>query len=351
MERNKTRKLNIGKKTVGGSPFISLQSMCDSKTSNVDYIIKEINDCAKLGADMMRVSILDDDDIEAIKIIQKNINIPLICDIQYDLNYAIKAINNGCDAIRINPGNTKKTKILDKLLSLANSKNIPIRIGINEGALKIHYDDPEKEASLIVKKTMEYVKYFEKQSFFNIVISVKSSDPMTTLYAYQKISKRTDYPLHIGVTESGFDEIGIIRSTAILAPLILQGIGDTIRISLTKDPRKEIITEKRLLHDLGLYKDYPTIISCPTCGRCKVSNIKELADKTLKYLEENNINIKVTVMGCVVNGIEEGKNSDIGLAGANKTFIIFKDKKILKTVTEKEALTELFREIDKFKTV
>ena len=201
---------------------------------------------------------------------------------------------------------------------------------------------------LLCQSALKYINFFENHNFFDLVISLKTSNIIDTIKSYEEFSNLSNYPLHIGLTESGFDEIGIIKSVAALSPLILKGIGNTIRISLTDDPLKEIKTCKRLLHDLGLYPNYPTIISCPTCGRTQV-DVKTLAIKTYDYLEKNHINKKVAIMGCIVNGIGEGKNSDIGLAGGKNEYIIFKNGKILKTVKEKDALNELFKELDKMK--
>lgn len=354
MNRIETKKIKIGNVTLGGSNKILIQSMCDIKTSNYKKVIKQINECARLGASMMRVSIQDNDDVSAITKIKEKVSIPVICDIHYSLDFALKAIGAGADAIRINPGNINNNDKLNVLLKIAHRDRIPIRIGVNEGSLKISKEekkDNEKIAKALVDKTLEYVKYFEEHNFDNIVLSVKSSSPDVTLIAYRMIAKKTNYPIHIGVTESGFDEVGIIRSISVLSPLILEGIGSTIRISLTKDPYKEIITAKRLLHDLGLYSNYPTLISCPTCGRTMVKNIKVYCEKTLKYLEENNINIKVAIMGCPVNGINEAKDADLGLAGAGHDFIIFKKGKEIAKVKEKDALKVLFAEIDTFKKV
>ena len=197
------------------------------------------------------------------------------------------------------------------------------------------------------KHLLNIVSFFESYDFNNIVISVKSSSPLKTIKIYKKLAKKTLYPLHIGVTESGFEDIGIIRSTIGLSRLLMDGIGNTIRVSLTNDPLLEVITAKRMLHDLNLYPNYPTIISCPTCGRCGVRNLKEIALKITNYLEKNNINIKIAIMGCIVNGIGESKNADIGIAGANKKFIIFKNKKIIKTVDEENLYDELIKEINK----
>ncbi len=351
MNRNKTKLVKIGNITCGNSDKVLIQSMCNIKTSHVKKIIKQINECADLGADMMRVSILDFKDAYAIKKIVNNIKIPLICDIHFNYKFAIIAIKNGASKIRLNPGNLKNENEIKEIVELANKYNVAIRIGVNSGSLDREIKEKYKDFPLykqMVFNTLEYIKILEKYNFHNIVISLKSSNLFDTINAYKEFSKISNYPLHIGLTESGFDDIGIIRSVACLSPLLLEGIGNTIRISLTSDPKKEILTCKRLLHDLGLYDDYPTLISCPTCGRTMV-NVKTLAKKTLDFLVNNNINITVAIMGCAVNGIGEGKKADIGLAGGKNKFIIFKKGKFYKEVNEKDALNELFKELLTFK--
>ena len=348
--RENTKQFKIGNKIIGGNNKILIQSMCDIKTSNVAEVAKQINECEALGADLMRVSVFDEDDAKAIKEIKKLINIPLVADIHFDYRLGILAIENGADKIRINPGNIGKRENLEKVIETAKKYGVPIRIGVNKGSLEKDLDENESlsEAEKLVESALRHIKIFEEYDFKNIVISVKASNPLITLDAYRLIAKKCDYPLHIGVTESGYDEIGIIRSVSALAPLILEGIGSTIRISLTHNPQKEIKTYVRLLHDLGLYPNYPTIISCPTCGRCQVHETASLADQTLNYLIEHKKYITVAIMGCIVNGVGEGKNADIGLAGGKDTFILFKKGQIIKNVSQKDALSELFKEIDKF---
>lgn len=351
MERTKTKQVKIGNTFLGGNNHILIQSMCNIKTSKVDEVVKQINDCAIEGAELMRVSILDYDDAYAIKEIVSKINIPLIADIHFNYKFALLAIENGASKIRINPGNLKSEDELIQIIEAAKKHHVAIRIGVNGGSLdeKLYEEFPNKPLYfLLCQSALKYINFFENHNFFDLVISLKTSNIIDTIKAYEEFSNLSNYPLHIGLTESGFDEIGIIKSVAALSPLILEGIGNTIRISLTDDPLKEIKTCKRLLHDLGLYPNYPTIISCPTCGRTQV-DVKTLAIKTYDYLEKNHINKKVAIMGCIVNGIGEGKNSDIGLAGGKNEYIIFKDGKILKTVKEKDALNELFKELDKMK--
>lgn len=343
-KRELTKKVKIGNITLGGDNKVLIQSMCDIKTSKVNEVIEEINKCASLGASLMRVSILDEEDAYSLKEIKKHINIPLVADIHFSANLAILAMENGADKIRINPTNTKKEDLI-KIINKAKEYNVAIRIGINEGSTT-----PDGKNIKSIKGLIELAKstisFFEDNGFTNLVISIKSSDTLKTIKIYERLAKITSYPLHIGVTESGFDDIGIIRSTIALSNLLIKGIGNTVRISLTKNPELEVLTCKRLLHDLNLYEDYPTIVACPTCGRCKVDNIADISKNITKYLEDNHKNLKVAIMGCIVNGIGEGKNSDIGIAGADHKFIIFKKGKILKTVDEKDLYEELKREIN-----
>lgn len=347
--REKTKPIKLGNIQIGGNNKITIQSMCDIKTSNVDLVVKEINECHELGADLMRVSVLDQEDAYAIKEIKKRISIPLVADIHFDYKLGLLAIENGADKIRINPGNIGGIEGLESIIASCKEHHVPIRIGVNKGSLEKDLAENKvlSEEEKLVESALRYAKIFESYNFKDLVISVKASNPLTTLNAYRLISTKTNYPLHIGVTESGYDEVGIIRSVSALAPLILEGIGSTIRISLTHNPQKEIKTCVRLLHDLGFYNEYPTIISCPTCGRCQVTNTATIADKTLEYLIRHKKYISVAIMGCIVNGIGEGKNADIGLAGGKDSFIIFKKGQILKTVTQENALQTLFEEIDK----
>ena len=342
--RSKTKKIKIGNIEIGGNNDVIIQSMCDIKTSNCHEVIKQINECAALGAQMMRVSITDFDDVNAIPLIKQNIKIPLIGDIHYSSIFAIRAIENGIDKIRINPINTSKKDLL-KIIEAAKKYDIAIRIGINEGSINSKGRVFKSENDLI-EICKETIKLFEDNNFYKIVISIKSSSPLKSVKIYEKLSKITEYPLHIGITESGLDDIGIIRSCVGLVPILNKGIGNTIRISLTKNPKLEILTCKRLLHELGLYNEYPTIISCPTCGRCKVDNLNEIVSEITNYLEKNHINIKISIMGCIVNGIGEAKDTDIGVAGQNDSFIIFSKGKELKKTTRNNLINDLKKEID-----
>jgi len=346
MKRTETKQIQFSRFAIGGQDKVLIQSMCKHKTSHVDEIIREINECAKLGASLMRVSILDQEDALAIKEIKKGIKIPLIADIHFDPNLAILAIKNGANKIRLNPGNITDENKIKEIVELAKKKNIAIRVGANSGSVNkdlVDLDIPlSHKLILSVKKQVELL---EKYDFHNIVISLKASNIKETIRAYELASEMFPYPLHIGITEAGPYELSVIRSAAGLAPLLLEGIGDTIRISITGDARDEVIAAKRLLHDCGLYEDYPTFISCPTCGRTQV-DVKPLGAKIFKYLEENNIKLTVAVMGCVVNGPGEGKSADIGIAGGKGQYVIFKKGEIIKKVSEDEAYDALIKEIN-----
>ena len=347
--RENTIPVKIGNIQIGGNNQVIIQSMCDIKTSKIDEVVKEINECTALGAQMMRVSILDKDDAYAIKEIKKRVSVPIVADIHFDANLGILAIENGADKIRINPGNIGNDEKLKRIIDVAKKYDVAIRIGVNKGSLEKDLASSNlSEEEKLTESALKYIKKFEEYGFSKLVISVKASNPLLTIKAYRLMSKKTNYPLHIGVTESGYDEIGIIRSVSALSPLLLEGIGSTIRISLTHNPQKEIKTCVRLLHDLGLYENYPTIITCPTCGRCMVKNTAQIADKILEYMIQHKKNLTVAVMGCIVNGIGEGKNADIGIAGGNGLFQIFSHGKILKTTDEENVLNELYKLIDMY---
>ena len=350
MDRLHTRSFKIGNVQIGGQNKVLIQSMCNIKTSKYNEVINQILELEKLGCDIIRVSIMDKEDADAIKYIKPNIHIPLVGDIHFDYRLALLAMDNGIDKIRINPGNIGGEENVKKVINKAKEKHVAIRIGVNSGSLDeetLKLNDDKVTAKGMVDLAEKYIKYFEKENFYNIVISLKASSVLTSIEAYKEASKRFNYPLHLGITEAGGKDIGLIRSSAGLAPLLLEGIGDTIRISLSCEPKEEIIAAKRLLHDLGLYPNYPTLISCPTCGRTQV-DIFTLSNKIANYLETVNKNITVAVMGCIVNGPGEGKHADIGLAGGKETFVLFKKGQIVKKINENEAFDVLKEEIDKF---
>jgi len=349
MSRLDTRNVKIGNITIGGQNKVLIQSMCNIKTENHEAVSKQINECAKLGADLMRVSVMDEKDAEAIKEIKKRINIPLVADIHFDYRLALLAMQNGVDKIRINPGNIGSIENIKKVVDMAKEKHVPIRVGVNSGSLdkEIHDYKTQYNAQELVNSAKKHVEILENLGFYDIVISLKASNILECIEAYRIASKTFNYPLHLGITEAGYKDISLIRSSAGLAPLLLEGIGDTIRISISDDPKEEIVAAKRLLHDCGLYPNYPTIVSCPTCGRTQV-NVEELAKKVMNYLETIQKSIHVAVMGCIVNGPGEAKNADIGIAGGKGEFVIFKKETVIKKVPEAKAFEALCEEINKF---
>ncbi len=346
--RSETRKIKIGRYYLGGSERVFIQSMCNIKTSKVDEVVKQINECAFLGADLMRVSVLDVEDAKAIKDIVSQINIPLIADIHFDYKLAIESINSGAAAVRLNPGNIGSEENVRQVVELCKEKQIPIRIGVNSGSIdkNINNSTDKVKAKELVASAEKMVKTLEKYGFYDIVISLKGSHVKETIEAYRLAAEKFDYPLHLGITEAGPKDIGLIRSTAGIAPLLLDGIGNTIRISLSDEPQEEVRACRRLLKDLDIRNDYPNLISCPTCGRTQV-NLVPLAKQVLKYLEENHINKTVAVMGCIVNGPGEAKRADIGCAGGKGQWVIFKKEQIIKTVPDEKIFDELVNEIKK----
>ena len=346
--RKATKQVHIKDIVMGGQDKVLIQSMCNIKTERVAEVVKQINECAALGADLMRVSVMDEADAYAIKEIKKGISIPLVADIHFDYKLALIAMQMGVDKVRINPGNIGSFDKIKEVVDLAKEKHIPIRIGVNSGSLdkEIHDYSTEYTAEKLVESAKKHVKILEDLGFYDIVISLKGSNVLETIAAYRLASETFPYPLHLGITEAGFKDIAIIRSAAGLAPLLLEGIGDTIRISISGDPKDEVIAAKRLLHDCGLYPNYPTLVACPTCGRTQV-DVPALAKKVMGYLETINKPIHVAVMGCVVNGPGEAKNADIGIAGGCHEYVIFKKDKVLKKVPEAEAFETLKEEIDK----
>ena len=349
MKRNQTRQVKVGNIYIGGQDKVVIQSMCNIKTEKYIEVSEQINECARLGAELMRVSVMDEKDALAIKEIKKRINIPLVADIHFDYRLALLAMENGVDKIRINPGNIGDVENVKKVVSMAKEKHIPIRIGVNSGSLdkEIHNYSNKYTAEKLVASAKKHVEILESLGFYDIVISLKGSNVLETIAAYKLASETFPYPLHLGITEAGFKDLAVIRSSAGLAPLLLEGIGDTIRISISGSVKDEIITCKRLLHDCGLYPNYPTLVACPTCGRTQV-DVESLARKVMSYLETINKPIHVAVMGCIVNGPGEAKNADIGIAGGKHEFVIFKKDKVIKKVPEAEAYEALVEEIDKF---
>ncbi len=346
--RSETKQVKVGSYMLGGNERVYVQSMCNIKTSKVDEVVKQINECAFIGADLMRVSVLDMEDARAIKEIVSKISIPLIADIHFDYKLAIESINSGAAAVRLNPGNIGSEENVKQVVKLCKEKQIPIRIGVNSGSIDkdINNDTNKVKAKELVASAEKMVKMLEKYGFYDIVISLKGSHVQETIDAYRLAAEKFDYPLHLGITEAGPKDIGLIRSTAGIAPLLLDGIGNTIRISLSDEPQEEVRACNRLLKDLGIKSAYPYLISCPTCGRTQV-DLVPLAKRVLKYLEDNHIQKTVAIMGCIVNGPGEAKRADIGCAGGKGQWVIFKKEQIIKTVPDDKIFEELIKEIEK----
>ena len=347
-KREQTRTVSLGKTKLGGQSKVLIQSMCSIKTSRIEEVSAQINRCAALGADIMRLSCLDEEDARAFKQIKERVAIPLVADIHFDYRLALLALESGVEAIRINPGNIGSRDRIQAVVDAAKAHHAPIRIGVNSGSLdKSIYEGKQIiAAEYLLASAAKHVKILEELDFHDIVLSLKGSSVKETIDAYRLASERFPYPLHLGITEAGPKDIGVIRSSAGLAPLLLDGIGDTIRISLSDEPEEEIKACCRLLHDLDLYPDYPTFISCPTCGRTEVDLIP-LAKKVLDYLETNRIHKTVAVMGCIVNGPGEARHADIGVAGGKGSFVIFRKGEVLRSVQEEEAYEALIEEINK----
>ncbi len=346
--RESTKQIAIGPFKIGGQKEVLVQSMCNIKTSDFLAVSEQINECAAFGAKIMRVSVLDFKDAAAISEIKKRVKIPLVADIHIDYRLALAALDNGVDAIRINPGNIGETWKIEEVVKAAKRRKAPIRIGVNGGSLdksiaEMVASDP---ALRLFESAKKHVSILESLLFDDIVISLKGSNATETIKAYRLAAAFFPYPLHLGVTEAGPMETSLIRSSAALSPLLLDGIGDTIRLSLTEEPLEEVKAANRLLHDLGLKKNWPTFISCPTCGRTQVT-LLPLAKKVMNYLESHHINKTVAIMGCVVNGPGEAKNADIGLAGGHNVWVLFKKGQPIRQIKEENAFEELVAELTK----
>ncbi len=331
---------------IGGNNKVVIQSMTTTKTNDLESTIKQIKQLVKEGCELVRVAVLDDNDANALKYIVDNSPCPIIADIHFNPMLAIKAIDNGVAKIRLNPGNIKNKEDLQKIITKANSKNIPIRVGVNSGSLPT---DLVKKFGVTAKSMIiaakRYIDIFEQNGFTNIVISLKATDPLLAIESYKLASKIFKYPLHIGITEAGSLFNGTIKSSAGLGVLLYNGIGNTIRISLTGNPISEIKVCKKLLNTFGLYENLVDVISCPTCGRLNFK-LEPIVQEIEDYTKEMKFPLKIAILGCAVNGPGEAKEADIGIAGGNGSGIIFEKGKVIKTVNENELVSELKKIID-----
>ena len=347
MDRKLTRKVKVGKVYVGGDAPVTIQSMTNTDTRDVEATLKQIRELYNAGCEIIRCTVPDLEAAEAIKEIVKQSPIPVVADIHFDYRLALKVVENGISAVRINPGNIGSIERVRMVAEACKAKNIPIRIGVNSGSLEkeILERDGKPTAKGLVESALAHVKILEAVDFNDIVISIKSSDVRMMIDAYRLMSEKVDYPLHLGVTESGTPFRGTIKSSIGIGTLLAEGIGDTIRVSLTSDPIEEIKVAKEMLKALGLRKGGLEFVSCPTCGRTQIKLI-EIANEVERRLEGNNKDIKVAVMGCIVNGPGEAREADIGIAGGKGEGIIFKKGEIIKKCKEEDLIEELMKEIE-----
>ena len=339
--RRKTKQISIGNVKIGSDSPISVQSMCNTDTRNVDATVKQISELANAGCEIVRLAVLNKDAANAIKEIVKKSHIPLVADIHFDYRLALTCIENGIHALRINPGNIGKREHTVKVVEMAKSYDIPIRIGINGGSLEkefISLDKPLHEK--MVLSALRHIEILEDLNFYNTKISLKSSDVQTTIEAYKLIANKVDYPLHLGVTEAGTLKMGLIKSSIGLGTLLSQGIGDTIRVSLTENPVEEIHAGFGILKSLNLRKKGVNFISCPTCGRTQIDLIG-LAKKVEERFKNLDLPITIATMGCPVNGPGEARHADFGIAGAIKEGYIFKKGEIIARVPESDLINSL----------
>ncbi len=345
-ERKSTREVRIGDVVIGGNHPIAIQSMTNTKTQDVEATVAQILQLERAGCQIIRSTVPDMEAAKALKEIKKQIHIPLVADIHFDYRLAIAAMENGADKIRINPGNIGSAERVKAVVDCARERNIPIRVGVNSGSLEKELVEKYHgvTAEGIVESALDKVKMIEDFGYDNLVISIKSSDVMMCVKAHELISKQTDYPLHVGITESGTIISGNIKSSIGLALILNQGIGDTIRVSLTGDPVEEIKSAKLILKTLGLRNGGIEIVSCPTCGRTSLDLIS-LANKVETMVAEFPLNIKVAVMGCVVNGPGEAKEADLGICGGKQEGLIIRRGEVIKKVPEAELLEALRQEL------
>lgn len=341
IKRRKSKQISIGNVKIGGDAPISVQSMCNTDTRDVEATLNQINELAVKGGELVRLAVLNQEAADAIKDIVKKSPVPLIADIHFDYKLAIKCINNGINALRLNPGNIGKRENVEKVVTLAKQQQIPIRIGVNAGSLEkdlLNKDIPLSEK--MVLSALGHIKILEDLDFDLIKVSLKSSDVLTTIEAYRSIAEKIPYPLHLGVTEAGTLRGGLIKSSVGLGTLLAEGIGDTIRVSLTESPVEEVSAGFDILKSLGLRERGVNFVSCPTCGRTQIDLIG-LAKKVEERFKDFDKPITIATMGCAVNGPGEARHADFGIAGGVNEGIVFKKGEIIAKVPEKDLLTKL----------
>ena len=347
MQRKITRQIHIGAVAIGGGAPVSVQSMTNTKTQDAQATVRQIEALAAAGCDIVRLAVPDKEAAANIGRIKAQTTVPLVADIHFDYRLALQAIEQGIDALRLNPGNIGGAENVRRVAEAAKARGIPIRIGVNAGSLDkrllAKYGGITAEA--LVESALEHVRLLEEQDFHDMKISLKAHDVPLTLAAYRLMSKRCDYPLHLGITEAGTVRSGIIKSAVGIGALLAEGIGDTLRVSLTGDPIVEVRVAREILKSLGL-RDYgPTLISCPTCGRTAI-DLPSIAERVEERLSGIARPIQVAVMGCVVNGPGEARGADVGIAGGKGVGLVFRKGEVVRQVKEEGLVEELFREID-----
>jgi len=350
IQRKLTKTVPLGSLIIGDNQPIRIQSMTNTRTEDIKATVEQIQRLDKAGCEIIRVAVPTEKAAEAVKEIKKEISIPLVGDIHFDYQLAIKVLKNGADKIRINPGNIGSFDRVERIIDEAGKLGKTIRIGVNSGSLEKEilekFNHPTADA--LAESALNWTEFFLKKNFFQLIVSIKSSDVLENYFANVLYSEKSDYPLHIGITEAGFLEDGLIKSSAGIGALLMKGIGDTIRVSLTGDPEQEIEAGRKLLQYLNIRKFSPEIISCPTCGRCQIQ-LEELVKKVKEDLKEIQKPYKIAIMGCVVNGPGEAKEADYGIAGGIDEGILFRRGKIIQRLPFLElpgALLELIKKED-----
>lgn len=348
IKRKMTRQISIGNVKIGGGAPISVQSMTNTKTTDTKATVAQIKALQEAGCDLVRLAVPDMNAAENLANIKAQVDVPLIADIHFDYRLALKAIEQGIDALRINPGNIGSEERVRAVVEAAKQKHVPIRIGVNAGSLdkKLLAKYGKVTAEALVESAMQHVRILERLDFHDIKISLKAHDVPLTIDAYRLMSETVDYPLHLGITEAGTVNTGIIKSAVGIGALLAEGIGDTFRISLTGDPVNEVKVANEILKALNLREYGPTLVSCPTCGRCNI-DLPSIAEKVEQRLSGIKKPIQVAVMGCVVNGPGEARDADIGIAGGKGEGLLFRKGEIISKVPEDKLVDALFEELDK----
>ena len=346
--RETTKKLYVGKVAVGGGERVTVQSMTTVKTADVENAAAQIDALQKAGCDIVRVAVADEQDVLAMKALVAAVKLPVVADVHFSYKLAVSAIENGASKVRINPGNIGGEREIQFVADCVKAHKIPVRVGANTGSIEPHFlKTYGRSAAALVESALYNVRALEKFGVQDIAISVKASDVPLTVDAYTLLSKRTSYPLHLGVTEAGTESAGIVKSAVGIGSLLLNGIGDTIRVSLSDDPVKEVYAAKEILRACGLGGDYVEVVSCPTCGRCEWDCVS-LANEVTEFVKPYQKRAKVAVMGCVVNGPGEAKDADLGIAGGKGGCLIFKKGEPYKRVSVADAKAEFLKELKGF---